>query len=133
MHIKLSTVLLAASASFCSVIQAAPAPAMPDTATLKQIYDTSRSMSGLIAYCVDQSHLKKDSLVQAEKMVDYVSNMPATFDKSSGDAIEKAGRQGKIPGSDGQLMNISDAPQGLEAWCKSADEGLRLGLKSIQQ
>ena len=66
-------------------------------------------------------------------MVDYVSNMPATFDKSSGDAIEKAGRQGKIPGSDGQLVNISDAPQGLEAWCKSADEGLRLGLKSIQQ
>lgn len=133
MSLKLSTLLLAASVSMCSVVQAAPAADMPDATTLKQIHDTSRSMSGLISYCVDQGVLKKDSLAEAKKMTDYVNNMPAKFDKSSGDAMEKNGRQGNIQGSDGKLVNISDAPQGLEAWCKGADEGLRQGLKSMQQ
>ena len=134
MNLKFSTLLLAASVSLCSIVHAAPAPAagMPDAATLKQIYDTSRSMSGLIAYCVEQGVLKKDSQAEAAKMVDYVTNMPATFDKSAGDALEKNGRQGMIQGNDGKLVNIKDAPQGLETWCKGADEGMRQGLKSMQ-
>lgn len=134
MNLKFSTLLLATTVSLCSVVQAAPAPAagMPDAATLKRIYDNSRSMSGLISYCVDQGVLTNESQTNAAKMVDYVTNMPATFDKSAGDAMEKTGRQGMIQGNDGKLVNIKDAPQGLEAWCKGADEGMRQGLKSMQ-
>lgn len=132
MNLKLSTLLLAATCTFGTVVQAAPQNGMPDPATLKQIYDSSRSVSGLITYCVDKGILKKDSLENAKKMVDYASNMPAKFDKSSGNEMEKIGTQGKIKGSDGTLINISDAPQGLDVWCKSADEGVREGLKSMQ-
>ena len=134
MNLKFSTLLLAASVSLCSVVHAAPAPAagMPDAATLKQIYDTSRSMSGLISYCVEQGVLKKESQADAGKMVDYVTNMPATFDKSAGDAMEKTGRQGMTQGSDGKLSNIKETQQGLKGWCTSADQALRLGLKSMQ-
>lgn len=134
MNLKFSTLLLATTVSLCSVVQAAPAPAagMPDAATLKRIYDNSRSMSGLISYCVDQGVLTNESQTNAAKMVDYVTNMPATFDKSAGDALEKNGRQGMIQGNDGKLVNIKDAPQGLETWCKGADEGMRQGLKSMQ-
>lgn len=134
MNLKFSTLLLATTVSLCSVVQAAPAPAagMPDAATLKRIYDNSRSMSGLISYCVDQGVLTNESQTNAAKMVDYVTNMPATFDKSAGDAMEKTGRQGMIQGNDGTLVNIKDAPQGLETWCKGADEGMRQGLKSMQ-
>ena len=122
MNLKFSTLLLATTVSLCSVVQAAPAPAagMPDAATLKRIYDNSRSMSGLISYCVDQGVLTNESQTNAAKMVDYVTNMPATFDKSM------------TQGSDGKLSNIKETQQGLKGWCTSADQALRLGLKSMQ-
>lgn len=129
MKTKLSTLLLASACSFCTFAQAE----VPDSANLKNIYDTSRSMSGLITYCVDKGLLKASSLDDAKKMVAYVENMPAEFDKSAGDEMEKNGRLGKISTSDGTLTRIETAPQGLEAWCKGADEGLRQGLESFGQ
>lgn len=68
----------------------------------------------------------------AEKMVTYISGIPAEFDKSDGDEMEKYGREGKIKSASGKISNLeTDAPQGVEAWCAGADAGIRKGLKNF--
>ena len=106
----------------------------PDPHAIKRIYETSRSAAGLIHYCVEKGFLTSDSSDNAQKMVAYADGLPVAFDKSGGDEMEKYGREGKIKSANGKLSSLdTDAPQGLEAWCKSADEGMRRGLKNIGQ
>lgn len=103
-----------------------------DPAVLKNIYDSTRNASGLITYCVDKGFLKSDSTENAKKMVAYAKGMPGGVDTSDGDKNEAYGREGKSKGPDGKYESVeSAAPQGVEAWCKGADEGVHEGLKSV--
>ncbi|MDN3222568.1 hypothetical protein [Pseudomonas nunensis] len=103
-----------------------------DPAVLKNVYDSTRNISGLITYCVDKGFLKSDSTVNAKKMVAYAAGMPGGLDTRDGDKNEAYGREGKGKGPDGKYESVeSAAPQGVAAWCKGADEGVREGLKSV--
>ncbi|MFJ4143258.1 hypothetical protein [Pseudomonas sp. NPDC089734] len=104
----------------------------PDAAAIKQMYDTARNTSGLVNYCVDKGFLKADSSENAKKMVAYVAGVPGGVDTTGGDKLEAYGREGKVHGGDGQYLPLEgNVPQGVEAWCKDAGEGLRQGLKSV--
>jgi hypothetical protein len=103
-----------------------------DPAAMKNVYDSTRNIAGLITYCVDKGFLKSDSTENAKKMVAFAKGMPGGVDTSDGDKNEAYGREGKGKGPDGKYERVeSAAPQGVEAWCKEADEGVREGLKSV--
>ncbi|WP_025110550.1 hypothetical protein [Pseudomonas sp. H1h] len=101
-----------------------------DPAVIKSVYDTGRNGSGLINYCVDKGFLKSDSTESAKKMNTYLAGLPGV-DTRDGEQYERYGRKGKIKQKDGKIERVETAPQGVEAWCKGADEGLRRGLKSV--
>ncbi|WDG77762.1 hypothetical protein PUP68_19265 [Pseudomonas chlororaphis] len=103
-----------------------------DPVAMKKMYDATRNSSGLITYCVDKGFLKADSTESAKKMVAYVAGIPGGMDTSGGDKSEAYGQEGKVMGQDGQYKSLEiGAPQGVEAWCKGADEGIRKGLESV--
>ncbi|WP_418080288.1 hypothetical protein [Serratia marcescens] len=105
-----------------------------DPAALKNIYDITRNTAGLMSYCVDKGFLKADSIDNAKKMVAYVAAIPGGVDTRDGDKREAMGREGNVLNDDGKVVALEkEAPQGLQAWCQQADEGIRQGLTSIGQ
>ncbi|MDI3446735.1 hypothetical protein [Serratia marcescens] len=105
-----------------------------DPAALKNVYDITRNTSGLMSYCVDKGFLKADSIDNAKKMVAYVAAIPGGVDTRDGDKREAMGREGNVLNDDGNVVALEkEAPQGLQAWCQQADEGIRQGLTSIGQ
>ncbi|HAT2868150.1 TPA: hypothetical protein I8374_002602 [Serratia marcescens] len=105
-----------------------------DPAALKNVYDITRNTSGLMSYCVDKGFLKADSIDNAKKMVAYVAAIPGGVDTRDGDKREAMGREGNVLNDDGKVVALEkEAPQGLQAWCQQADEGIRQGLTSIGQ
>lgn len=105
-----------------------------DPAALKNVYDITRNTSGLMSYCVDKGFLKADSIDNAKKMVAYVAAIPGGVDTRDGDKREAMGREGNVLNDDGKVVALEkEAPQGLQAWCQQADEGIRQGLTSIAQ
>ncbi|MBH3317090.1 hypothetical protein I5N64_20405 [Serratia marcescens] len=105
-----------------------------DPAALKNVYDITRNTAGLMSYCVDKGFLKADSIDNAKKMVAYVAAIPGGVDTRDGDKREAMGREGNVLNDDGKVVALEkDAPQGLQAWCQQADEGIRQGLTSIGQ
>ncbi|HBK4606610.1 TPA: hypothetical protein LLS51_004047 [Serratia marcescens] len=105
-----------------------------DPAALKNVYDVTRNTSGLMSYCVDKGFLKADSIDNAKKMVAYVAAIPGGVDTRDGDKREAMGREGNVLNDDGKVVALEkEAPQGLQAWCQQADEGIRQGLTSIGQ
>lgn len=105
-----------------------------DPAALKNVYDVTRNTSGLMSYCVDKGFLKAESIDNAKKMVAYVAAIPGGVDTRDGDKREAMGREGNVLNDDGKVVALEkEAPQGLQAWCQQADEGIRQGLTSIGQ
>ncbi|HEI8720932.1 hypothetical protein I5Q96_12560 [Serratia marcescens] len=105
-----------------------------DPAALKNVYDITRNTSGLMSYCVDKGFLKAESIDNAKKMVAYVAAIPGGVDTRDGDKREAMGREGNVLNDDGKVVALEkEAPQGLQAWCQQADEGIRQGLTSIGQ
>ncbi|MBH2913917.1 hypothetical protein I5Q42_23395 [Serratia marcescens] len=105
-----------------------------DPAALKNVYDITRNTAGLMSYCVDKGFLKADSTDNAKKMVAYVAAIPGGGDTRDGDKREAMGREGNVLNDDGKVVALEkEAPQGLQAWCQQADEGIRQGLTSIGQ
>ncbi|HGE8319489.1 hypothetical protein [Serratia marcescens] len=105
-----------------------------DPATLKNVYDITRNTAGLMSYCVDKGFLKAESIDNAKKMVAYVAAIPGGVDTRDGDKREAMGREGNVLNDDGKVVALEkEAPQGLQAWCQQADEGIRQGLTSIGQ
>ncbi|HBB9121534.1 MAG: hypothetical protein E7F77_11230 [Serratia marcescens] len=105
-----------------------------DPAALKNVYDITRNTAGLMSYCVDKGFLKADSIDNAKKMVAYVAAIPGGVDTRDGDKREAMGREGNVLNDDGNVVALEkEAPQGLQAWCQQADEGIRQGLTSIGQ
>ncbi|MDP8604150.1 hypothetical protein QZQ69_07195 [Serratia marcescens] len=105
-----------------------------DPAALKNVYDITRNTAGLMSYCVDKGFLKADSIDNAKKMVAYVAAIPGGVDTRDGDKREAMGREGNVLNDDGKVAALEkEAPQGLQAWCQQADEGIRQGLTSIGQ
>ncbi|MGP2760324.1 hypothetical protein ACTVPB_00635 [Serratia marcescens] len=105
-----------------------------DPAALKNVYDITRNTAGLMSYCVDKGFLKADSIDNAKKMVAYVAAIPGGVDTRDGDKRETMGREGNVLNDDGKVVALEkEAPQGLQAWCQQADEGIRQGLTSIGQ
>ncbi|BEN10155.1 hypothetical protein SMETP3_06430 [Serratia marcescens] len=105
-----------------------------DPAALKNVYDITRNTAGLMSYCVDKGFLKADSIDNAKKMVVYVAAIPGGVDTRDGDKREAMGREGNVLNDDGKVVALEkEAPQGLQAWCQQADEGIRQGLTSIGQ
>lgn len=105
-----------------------------DPAALKNVYDITRNTAGLMSYCVDKGFLKADSIDNAKKMVSYVAAIPGGVDTRDGDKREAMGREGNVLNDDGKVVALEkEAPQGLQAWCQQADEGIRQGLTSIGQ
>ncbi|WP_321157546.1 hypothetical protein, partial [Serratia nevei] len=105
-----------------------------DPAALKNVYDITRNTAGLMSYCVDKGFLKADSIDNAKKMVAYVAAIPGGVDTRDGDKREAMGREGNVLNDDGKVVALEkEAPQGLQAWCQQADEGIRQGLTSIGQ
>ncbi|MBH2960675.1 hypothetical protein [Serratia marcescens] len=105
-----------------------------DPAALKNVYDITRNTAGLMSYCVDKGFLKADSFDNAKKMVAYVAAIPGGVDTRDGDKREAMGREGNVLNDDGKVVALEkEAPQGLQAWCQQADEGIRQGLTSIGQ
>ena len=105
-----------------------------DPAALKNVYDITRNTAGLMSYCVDKGFLKADSIDNAKKMVAYVAAIPGGVDPRDGDKREAMGREGNVLNDDGKVVALEkEAPQGLQAWCQQADEGIRQGLTSIGQ
>ncbi|WP_440507317.1 hypothetical protein, partial [Serratia nevei] len=98
------------------------------------VYDITRNTAGLMSYCVDKGFLKADSIDNAKKMVAYVAAIPGGVDTRDGDKREAMGREGNVLNDDGKVVALEkEAPQGLQAWCQQADEGIRQGLTSIGQ
>ncbi|QHI77210.1 hypothetical protein [Serratia sp. NGAS9] len=105
-----------------------------DPAALKNVYDITRNTAGLMSYCVDKGFLKAESIDNAKKMVAYVAAIPGGVDTRDGDKREAMGREGNVLNDDGKVVALKkEAPQGLQAWCQQADEGIRQGLTSIGQ
>ncbi|HAT4984285.1 TPA: hypothetical protein I9786_002685 [Serratia marcescens] len=105
-----------------------------DPAALKNVYDITRNTAGLMSYCVDKGFLKADSIDNAKKMVAYVAAIPGGVDTRDGNKREAMGREGNVLNDDGKVVALEkEAPQGLQAWCQQADEGIRQGLTSIGQ
>ena len=105
-----------------------------DPAALKNVYDITRNTAGLMSYCVDKGFLKADSIDNAKKMVAYVAAIPGGVETRDGDKREAMGREGNVLNDDGKVVALEkEAPQGLQAWCQQADEGIRQGLTSIGQ
>ncbi|MBH2796259.1 hypothetical protein I5Q20_09325 [Serratia marcescens] len=105
-----------------------------DPAALKNVYDITRNTAGLMSYCVDKDFLKAESIDNAKKMVAYVAAIPGGVDTRDGDKREAMGREGNVLNDDGKVVALEkEAPQGLQAWCQQADEGIRQGLTSIGQ
>ncbi|MGS4240995.1 hypothetical protein [Serratia marcescens] len=105
-----------------------------DPAALKNVYDITRNTAGLMSYCVDKGFLKADSIDNAKKMVAYVAAIPGGVDTRDGDKREAMGREGNVLNDDGKVVALEkEAPQGLQAWCQQADEGIRQGLTFIGQ
>ncbi|EQA4235637.1 hypothetical protein ACX2XH_001750 [Serratia marcescens] len=105
-----------------------------DPAALKNVYDITRNTAGLMSYCVDKGFLKADSIDNAKKMMAYVAAIPGGVDTRDGDKREAMGREGNVLNDDGKVVALEkEAPQGLQAWCQQADEGIRQGLTSIGQ
>ncbi|MGP2755699.1 hypothetical protein [Serratia marcescens] len=105
-----------------------------EPAALKNVYDITRNTAGLMSYCVDKGFLKADSIDNAKKMVAYVAAIPGGVDTRDGDKREAMGREGNVLNDDGKVVALEkEAPQGLQAWCQQADEGIRQGLTSIGQ
>ncbi|MDI6946644.1 hypothetical protein [Serratia sp. Se-RSmG] len=105
-----------------------------DPAALKTVYDITRNTAGLMSYCVDKGFLKAESIDNAKKMVAYVAAIPGGVDTRDGDKREAMGREGNVLNDDGKVVALEkEAPQGLQAWCQQADEGIRQGLTSIGQ
>lgn len=105
-----------------------------DPAALKNVYDITRNTAGLMSYCIDKGFLKADSIDNARKMVAYVAAIPGGVDTRDGDKREAMGREGNVLNDDGKVVALEkEAPQGLQAWCQQADEGIRQGLTSIGQ
>ena len=105
-----------------------------DPAALKNVYDITRNTAGLMSYCVDKGFLKADSIDNAKKMVAYVAAIPGGVDTRDADKREAMGREGNVLNDDGKVVALEkEAPQGLQAWCQQADEGIRQGLTSIGQ
>ncbi|HHK5888642.1 TPA: hypothetical protein ACQVHI_004325 [Serratia marcescens] len=105
-----------------------------DPAALKNVYDITRNTAGLMSYCVDKGFLKAGSIDNAKKMVAYVAAIPGGVDTRDGDKREAMGREGNVLNDDGKVVALEkEAPQGLQAWCQQADEGIRQGLTSIGQ
>ncbi|ASL81987.1 hypothetical protein ABK864_02625 [Serratia marcescens] len=105
-----------------------------DPAALKNVYDITRNTAGLMSYCVDKGFLKAESIDNAKKMVAYVAAIPGGVDTRDGDKREAMGREGNVLNDDGKVVALEkEAPQGLQAWCQQADEGIRQGLTSIGQ
>ncbi|HFF9490900.1 hypothetical protein PTR91_06460 [Serratia bockelmannii] len=105
-----------------------------DPAALKNVYDITRNTAGLMSYCVDKGFLKAESIDNAKKMVAYVAAIPGGVDTRDGNKREAMGREGNVLNDDGKVVALEkEAPQGLQAWCQQADEGIRQGLTSIGQ
>ncbi len=105
-----------------------------DPAALKNVYDITRNTAGLMSYCVDKGFLKAESIDNAKKMMAYVAAIPGGVDTRDGDKREAMGREGNVLNDDGKVVALEkEAPQGLQAWCQQADEGIRQGLTSIGQ
>ena len=105
-----------------------------DPAALKNVYDITRNTAGLMSYCVDKGFLKAESIDNAKKMVAYVAAIPGGVETRDGDKREAMGREGNVLNDDGKVAALEkEAPQGLQAWCQQADEGIRQGLTSIGQ
>ncbi|HAV5984457.1 TPA: hypothetical protein JI276_001387 [Serratia marcescens] len=105
-----------------------------DPAALKNVYDITRNTAGLMSYCVDKGFLNAESIDNAKKMVAYVAAIPGGVDTRDGDKREAMGREGNVLNDDGKVVALEkEAPQGLQAWCQQADEGIRQGLTSIGQ
>lgn len=105
-----------------------------EPAALKNVYDITRNTAGLMSYCVDKGFLKAESIDNAKKMVAYVAAIPGGVDTRDGDKREAMGREGNVLNDDGKVVALEkEAPQGLQAWCQQADEGIRQGLTSIGQ
>ncbi|BEL84059.1 hypothetical protein ACJ8JY_11800 [Serratia sp. CY54039] len=105
-----------------------------DPAALKNVYDITRNTAGLMSYCVDKGFLKAESIDNAKKMVAYVAAIPGGVETRDGDKREAMGREGNVLNDDGKVVALEkEAPQGLQAWCQQADEGIRQGLTSIGQ
>lgn len=127
------TILTGVIAATLGLFNTASAEGM-DPAALKNVYDITRNTSGLMSYCVDKGFLKADSIDNAKKMVAYVAAIPGGVDTRDGDKREAMGREGNVLNDDGKVVALEkEAPQGLQAWCQQADEGIRQGLTSIGQ
>ncbi|BEM42161.1 hypothetical protein FUU19_08160 [Serratia sp. Lou2A] len=127
------TLLTGVIAATLGLFNTASAEGM-DPAALKNVYDITRNTSGLMSYCVDKGFLKAESIDNAKKMVAYVAAIPGGVDTRDGDKREAMGREGNVLNDDGKVVALEkEAPQGLQAWCQQADEGIRQGLTSIGQ
>ncbi|HGE8410204.1 TPA: hypothetical protein ACGD7M_003391 [Serratia marcescens] len=127
------TILTGVIAATLGLFNTASAEGM-DPAALKNVYDITRNTSGLMSYCVDKGFLKAESIDNAKKMVAYVAAIPGGVDTRDGDKREAMGREGNVLNDDGKVVALAkEAPQGLQAWCQQADEGIRQGLTSIGQ
>ncbi|BEM31996.1 hypothetical protein [Serratia marcescens] len=127
------TILTGVIAATLGLFNTASAEGM-DPAALKNVYDITRNTSGLMSYCVDKGFLKAESIDNAKKMVAYVAAIPGGVDTRDGDKREAMGREGNVLNDDGKVVALEkEAPQGLQAWCQQADEGIRQGLTSIGQ
>ncbi len=127
------TILTGVIAATLGLFNTASAEGM-DPAALKNVYDITRNTSGLMSYCVDKGFLKAESIDNAKKMVAYMAAIPGGVDTRDGDKREAMGREGNVLNDDGKVVALEkEAPQGLQAWCQQADEGIRQGLTSIGQ
>ncbi|WP_311881246.1 MULTISPECIES: hypothetical protein [unclassified Pseudomonas] len=125
---KNTAVILALISAF-GIVNVAHAEG-PDSAQLKQMYDTGRNTAGLIKHCVDKRFLNADSTENANKMVAYVNGIPGKLDKRDGDKNEAQGRKGEVL-TQGQYLNLEaslPAELTLKQWCEQADQGMRQGL-----
>jgi len=128
------TILTAIFATTLGIFSQANADQTTDAMIKKQMYDMTQQTAGLIAYCVDQGLLTKDSLVTTKKTLDYILAMPGELDTREGDALATLGRSGKLLEDDGTPVTLKEsASKGVKAWCINTDKNMREGVEAIEQ
>lgn len=99
-------------------------------AALKDVYEASRNMQGVIKFCVKSGYLGTESEGHISALV-KMTDTP-DVDKSGGNAAEAKGLAGRLV-LDGNEVELASSPLGAEELCKQSGEALKQQAAQLPQ
>lgn len=120
--------LLTVCSSFTAPLSASAEES--SAAALKNVYEASRNMQGVIKFCIKSGYLGTESDEHISALV-KMTDTP-DVDKSGGNAAEAKGLAGRLI-LDGNEVELASSPLGAEEWCKQSGEVLKQQAAQLPQ